>query len=273
MSFAVAAHLAAADAPVRLELDGSVAAVTLNRPEAQNVLDVATSHALMAAIVELERLVRAGHARAVLVRANGRSFCAGGDIEAFEGGVEARTRVLDTMIPPLNDAIRTLSRLPVPVISALNGAVGGGGIGLAFCADIALAAESMVLRGGYTAIGLSPDIGSSWFVTRIVGTAIAKRIFFCNEKIPAAQCLAWGLVSEVVPDAELRERARAIAQTLAAGATHAIARTKELIDGAPTLPLAEHLQREHRAMVESGTDAESTEGVAAFLERRAPRFI
>lgn len=261
-----------AAARVRLDIDAALAVVTMNRPAAHNVLNVDTSLALRAAIAEIVPRVAAGTVRAVLLRGTGRSFCAGGAIGGFAGSADERAAVLGDMIPPLNEALHTLATLPVPVLSALNGAVGGGGIGLAFCADIAIAAESMVLRGGYTGIGLTPDVGSSWFVARAVGPQRAKRIFFCNEKITAAQCLAWGLVSEIVPDAELDAHALALAHTLSAGATRAIGRTKSLVDGAAQRTLAEQMALEARCMVESGRDAESAEGVAAFMAKQTPRF-
>lgn len=257
---------------VRLDFDAALAVVTMNQPEAHNVLDVETSLALRGAIAEIAPRVAAGTVRAVLLRGTGRSFCAGGAIGGFGGSADERAAVLADMIPPLNEALHTLATLPVPVLSALNGAVGGGGIGLAFCADIVIAAESMVLRGGYTGIGLTPDVGSSWFVTRAVGPQLAKRIFFCNEKIAAGQCLAWGLISEIVPDAELDARALAMARALAAGATRAIGRTKSLLDGAAQRTLAEQMALEARFMVESGRDEESAEGVSAFMGKRAPRF-
>lgn len=272
MTAPIPAALAAADARVRLDIDSALARVTLNRPESLNALDVATSQVLIAVVEDLVPRVRDGSVRAVLLRAEGRSFCAGGDITGFTGTPGQRAEVLRQMIPPLNAALHTLAGLPVPVVSAVNGAVGGGGIGLALCADIVVAAQSMVLRGGYTGIGLSPDVGSSWFVTRLVGPARAKRIFFCNEKVDAATCLQWGLVSEVVPDAELQARAHALAQGLVAGAVRATGRTKALLDGALDRSLAEQMALEAEGMVASGLDAESGEGVAAFLERRAPDF-
>lgn len=266
------ASLTAADARVRLVIDGTLAVITLNRPEQHNVLDIHTSRAVIAAVEVIEPRVQAGAVRAVLIRGTGRSFCAGGDIQGFAGSADVRATLLESTLPPLIAAVHTLAMLPVPVVAALNGAVGGGGLGLAFCADITIAAESMVLRGGYTGIGLTPDVGSSWFLARAVGTARAKRIFFANEKISAVQCLAWGLVSELVPDAELDSRALALARSLAAGATRALGRTKLLLDGALERTLAEQLALEARSMVASALDAEASEGVEAFLEKRAPRF-
>jgi 2-(1,2-epoxy-1,2-dihydrophenyl)acetyl-CoA isomerase len=236
------------------------------------VLDEAASQAFITAARQAAQDVAAREARAVLLRGTGRSFCAGGDIQGFAVDPEARAALLNRMIPPLNEAVTLLGGLPVPVVSALNGAVGGGGIGLAFCADIVIAAESMVLRGGYAAIGLTPDIGSSWCLVRAIGPQRAKRVLFCNEKISSHQCLAWGLVTEVVPDDQLDTRALTLTRALAASATHALGRIKALTDGACDRTLAEQLALEHRFMVESGRDPESDEGVAAFLARRPPRF-
>jgi len=257
---------------VLLEREGTLAIVTMNRPERQNVLDVPTSEALIAAVGEVSRSVADGSVRCVLLRGTGRSFCAGGDIHDFIDVGSELDCFLDRFIPPIHEAMLTLATLPVPVVSAVNGAIGGGGIGLALCADIVLAAESMVLRGGYCAIGLSPDVGSSWFLARAAGPQRAKRILFCNEKISARQCAEWGLVSEVLPDDELDARARRLALNLAASATRAIGRTKSLVDGAAARTLEEQLGHEHRAMVAGGADFESAEGVAAFLEKRPARF-
>jgi 2-(1,2-epoxy-1,2-dihydrophenyl)acetyl-CoA isomerase len=180
--------------------------------------------------------------------------------------------MLEELLGPLHTALYKLATLPVPVVSAVNGPVGGGGIGLALCADIVLAAESMKLRGGYSAIGLTPDAGSSWFLTRRVGAMRAKQLFFTNGALSARQCLEMGIVSEVVPDAGLPARADALAEALAHGATGALGRIKQLVDGAHERTLRVQLDLEHSLMVESAASAHAAEGIAAFIDRRAPRF-
>lgn len=254
---------------VLLDRRDGVAVLTLNRPERANVLDLELSAALIAAV---EAVAGDASVRAVLLRAEGRHFCGGGDIGDFVRARDDIGTLLDTHIPPLHRAIAQLAGLPIPVVSALNGPIGGGGIGLALSADIVLAAESMKLRGGYSAIGLTPDVGASWFLTRRVGTARAKEIFFTNEPLSAQRCLDWGIVSAVWPDAELGARAAALVASLARGATGALGRTKRLVDNAPLHSLAEHLDHEHAAMVASGRTAEAIEGVTAFAEKRAPVF-
>ena len=255
---------------VLLEREGAVALLTLNRPERANVLDLETGRALVDCI---ERLAADKGVRAVLLRARGRQFCAGGDIADFVDAGGDLSGLPDRPTPPLHRATHTLAPLPVPVVSALNGPVGGGGIGLALCADIVLAAESMKLRGGYTAIGLTPDAGSSWLLARRVGAARAKEIFLTNQPLTARECLAIGAVSQVHPDAELEARARELVEALAEGATAALARTKALLDGAAGRPLEAQLEIEHRGMVASGATADAEEGVKAFSAKRSPMFI
>ncbi|MHA7685507.1 enoyl-CoA hydratase/isomerase family protein [Cupriavidus sp. PET2-C1] len=255
--------------PVLLETRGPIATITLNRPERANTIDLDSSHALIRSIDEV---AADASVRAVVLRAVGREFCAGGSIDFFAGAGAKLPTILDAVLGPLHAALYKLATLPVPVISALNGPVGGGGIGLALCADIVLAAESMKLRAGYSAIGLTPDAGSSWFLTRRVGAMRAKQIFFTNSTLSAQQCLEQGIVSEVLPDAQLAARTEALAEALAHSATGAVGRIKCLVDGAHERSLQAQLELEHRLMIASAASPDATEGIAAFLERRAPRF-
>lgn len=256
--------------PILLERIGDVAVITLNRPDRANVLDAEAGASFIQCV---DKLVADTTARAVLLRARGRHFCAGGDISDFISGLDDLAGLLDRGIPSLHRAIHSLATLPLPVVSAVNGPIGGGGIGIALCADIVLAAESMKLRGGYSAIGLTPDAGSSWLLTRRVGAARAKEIFFTNEAVSAKECLAMGLVSRIYPDSELEARALALVDSLARGATASLARIKALIDGSTGCTLQEQLGLEHRAMVASGSTKDAIEGAVAFSEKRAPVFI
>jgi len=270
----MSADMPTADAgpAVTLEHRGALALVTMNRPGRANVIDDDSGAALADIARQLGEQAASGRVRAVLLQARGAQFCAGGDIAGMVRAADRLGDKLDRGIPALHDTIHRLATLPVPVVSAVGGAVGGGGIGLALCADIVLAGASMKLRGGYTAIGLTPDVGASWFLTRRVGAQRAKYIFMSNRPVNAQQALAWGLVCDVLPDAELADHALALADSLAAGATAALGRVKTLVDGAMDRPLAEHLALEHRFMVASGRGPESAEGVRAFIAKRAPDF-
>lgn len=255
--------------PVVLQKKGAIAHIVLNNPERGNAMNVESITALGRCIHEV---AADASLRVVVLRANGRIFCAGGDIDSFKQASGELPELMAQLLGPLNAAMHTLATLPIPVISAVNGPVGGGGIGLALCADIVIAAESMKLRGGYTAIGLTPDAGASWFLTRLAGPMRAKQIFLCNQPVSARQCLDWGIVSEVVPDDQLLPSVEKLAQVLSGSAIGALGRTKHLIDEACGRPLPEQLELERRYMIESSASHEATEGLAAFLEKRAPRF-
>jgi 2-(1,2-epoxy-1,2-dihydrophenyl)acetyl-CoA isomerase len=255
--------------PVNCEVKEGVARIVLDRPDAGNALDVEMKDALAAAV---ERVRRDASVRVVVLSAAGKAFCVGGDIGGMKGAGSDLPAWIGAMAGGLGESVRTLAALPVPVVSAVQGAVAGGGIGLALCADVVLGGESMRLRGGYTAIGLTPDLGASWFLTRRAGEARAKEIFFQNRALTAKECLAWGIVDAVHPDALLGAEADALARRLADGATAALGRAKALVDGAASRTLEAHLALEKESMVASSRTDDAREGLTAFVEKRAPRF-
>lgn len=257
--------------PILLDIQDAVARITFNRPEQANVLDAATSQAFVEVTQQVDQARQHGAVRAVLLCARGPHFCAGGDIRDFAASDDI-ANLLDRGIPPLHAAIHTLSTLPVPVVSAVNGSLGGGGIGIALCADIVLAGQSMKLRGGYSAIGLSPDAGVSWALTRLVGPMRAKHILFTNQPLNAEQCLAAGVVAEVHADDALMAAAEQLTRSLAQGASGSLGRIKALVDQASHHTLEQQLVMEHLGMVASGASADAREGVRAFIEKRAARF-
>lgn len=172
----------------------------------------------------------------------------------------------------VHPAIRTLAELPVPVVSALQGPIGGAGIAVALCADIVLATPQMKLRGGYSAIGLSPDLGASYFLTRRAGAARAKVILMTNRAISADECLRWGLVDEICATDELDSCAHELTTQLAHGARGSLAGIKWLCDRAFEHDLATHLRLERDALLRAAASADGNEGVQAFVEKRAPHF-
>lgn len=254
--------------PVLCDLRDGVATITLNRPDAGNSIDEAFGVAFAAVI---DRLVAQESLRAVLLTGSGSKFCVGGDIAEMLQTTDLPAQ-MEAGIPRLHAAVARLAELPCPVVTAVNGPVGGGGIGLALCGDIVLAAQSMKLRGGYSAIGLSPDLGASWQLARRAGVAQAKRILFLNEPVDAEECLALGLVDAVYPDERLVEEARTLAARLAVGATASFGRIKQLVDGAGTRSLQEQLALEARYMIGSAGSQDGREGVRAFMEKRSPAF-
>ena len=255
--------------PLTLEFEQGLAIMTFNNPARGNVLDMAMASAFASAIQQV-----ASHqgVRALLITAQGKQFCVGGDVTSMADESRPLTDILRELLEPVHAAMAMLAMFRFPVICSINGAVGGGGIGLALCGDLVLAAESMKLRGGYSAIGLTPDVGGSWFVTRRAGAARAKEIFLTNRPFTSQECLRIGLVDAVHPDAELHDAALKLARQLASGPAEAQARIKSLIGYAHQHTLEQHLDAERESMYASGESADGREGVRAFMEKRAPKF-
>jgi 2-(1,2-epoxy-1,2-dihydrophenyl)acetyl-CoA isomerase len=242
--------------------------IELQRPEQGNTLTLAASRAFARAVNE----VLACRPRAVLLTAQGRIFCAGGDIGEFVGAGSELGALIQDILMPLHPALHKLATAPMPVVAAVNGAVAGAGIGLALCADFVLGATSMKLRTGYAAIGLSPDAGASYFLARRVGALRAQQWLMLSETIDAKQCLHHGVIDALCPDAELVEAADAMAHRLANAASASLAGIKALCGGFPSRDLQAHLDLEQRFLLERAGSADGQEGVQAFLEKRPPKF-
>jgi len=258
-----------AGASVLFELEAGVARITLNRPQRLNALDGDTIHALAAT---LQNACDDERTRVILIGGQGRAFCAGGDIDTFNDDIHTLPERLRTLLIPLNAALLKTVASGLPIVAAVNGPVGGGGIGLALCADYVLAARSMRLRCGYSAIGLSPDAGSAYFLAQRAGPVRARQLLFLNQALDVQACHQYGIVDEVYPDDELSDAAQALARRLSAGPKQVHARIKSLLGPFGTRPLAEHLQAELEAIAASAAHEDAREGIRAFLEKRPPQF-
>lgn len=249
-------------------VDGPVGRIVLKRPERANAISRGASRALVRAI----DAVLAARPRVVLLAAEGRLFCAGGDIDEFAAAGDGLAGLVDDILAPLHPALHRLATAPLPVVAALNGPIGGAGIGLALCADFVLAAQSMKLRTGYAAIGLSPDLGASWFLARRIGAVRAQQWLMLSEAIDAQGCLAHGVVDALYADAALPRAAEDLAARLAQAAPGSLAAIKTLCGGLPGRSLQAHLDLEHALLRERAGSADAREGVQAFVARRPPRF-
>ena len=249
------------------EISDDIGRIVLKRPERANALGLKSSRALVHAIDE----VLARKPRAILL--TGRVFCAGGDIEEFVAAGEGLPALVDDILEPLHPALLRLSTNAAPLVVAVNGPAGGAGVGLALCGDFVLAAESMKLRTGYAAIGLSPDAGASYFLARRVGPVRAQPLLMLSDAIDSQRCLAWGAVDALHADAELAAASEALVVRLARGASASFGGIKALCAGAPGRPFEEHLAMERKLLRERAGSADAREGVAAFMAKRAPRFI
>lgn len=252
----------------RYDMRGDVAIVTLDRPDRYNAIDPAMS-------LEVVRLLEAagGEARAAVITGAGKAFCSGADLSGFsdeydEGGPDL-ARHLDDEFHPMVHAIAGCS---VPVVAAVNGVAAGAGMGLALGCDIRIMAESAYFTSAFTAIGLTPDSGSTWLLPHHVGVSVALEMTLTNRRMGAEEALARGLSAAVTPDADVVESAVEYAGRLADMSTDALVTTRQLISGSGRLDLAGALEAERAAQGRLGKTAEHAEGVAAFLEKRRPDF-
>jgi 2-(1,2-epoxy-1,2-dihydrophenyl)acetyl-CoA isomerase len=252
---------------LRVEVDGPVATLTLDRPESLNALTVPIKVALREALGSIDR-DRA--VRAVILTGAGRAFCAGQDLAERESpdaaplDVEVRER--------FNPIIRAIRSMGQPVIAAVNGVAAGAGASLTFACDLRIAAEEARFVLAFGRIGLIPDSGATWFLPRLVGPAKAAELALVGEPLDAAEALRLGLVSSVVPGDRLLDEARAMASRLAEGAPLALALTKEALQRSSTIDLDEALEGEAKLQGIAGASADHVEGLAAFKEKRPPRF-
>lgn len=227
----------------------------------------ADSRALVAAIDE----VLARDPRAILLRGEGRIFCAGGDIDEFAAAGDELPAYVDEVLGLLHPALLRLVGSPAPLVSAVNGVVAGAGIGLALCADFVLGARSMTLRSGYAGIGLSPDLGSSYFLSRRVGPVRAQQLLMLCEPIDAARCLEWGAIDAIHADEELGAASDALVARLARTARGTAAAVRELCGGLPARGLREQLALEHEHLRRTAATPDARRRIAAFLEERSTR--
>ena len=250
---------------VETSRDGAVLTITLNRPDVLNAFNAAMHRELAAALKE----ARDGSVRAVVLTGAGRGFCVGQDLTEFrEAAGDIGSRLRDTYHPNIR-AIRALEK---PVIAAVNGVAAGAGVSFACACDIRLAVDDASFIPAFINIGLIPDSGGSYFVARILGPARAFEWLASGKKLTAAEAHAWGLVSEVVDGGNLIRRAGELAAQLAELPTRGIGMTKRLLDHAADASLEEQLEREAQLQAAATQTEDFKEGVAAFLEKRPPRF-
>jgi 2-(1,2-epoxy-1,2-dihydrophenyl)acetyl-CoA isomerase len=252
-------------AEVETSRDGAVLTITLNRPDVLNAFNSDMHRGLAAALKE----ARDGGVRAVIVTGAGRGFCVGQDLTEFR---EAPGDIGSRLRGNYHPNIRAMRALEKPVIAAVNGAAAGAGMSLACACDLRIAADSATFVPAFINIGLIPDSGGSYFVTRILGPARAFEWLASGRRLTAAEAHAWGLVSEVVEAEALAARAAELAAQLAELPTRGVGMTKRLLDHAVTATLDEQLEREAQLQAAATQTEDFKEGVAAFLEKRPPKF-
>ncbi|SMH44659.1 2-(1,2-epoxy-1,2-dihydrophenyl)acetyl-CoA isomerase PaaG [Azospirillum agricola] len=255
---------------VLLAIADGVATITLNRPDRLNSFTAAMHDELRQALAEVreDRSVRC-----LLLTGAGRGFCAGQDLSDRAVAPGAKGPDLGVSIETnYNPLIRTLRDLPMPVVCAVNGVAAGAGANIALACDIVLAARSASFIQAFCKIGLIPDSGGTWTLPRLVGQARAMALAMLGDKVPAEQAEAWGMIWKVVDDERLMAEAGALARHLATQPTHGLALIKRAIHASSTNDLDTQLDLERDFQREAGRSSDYREGVAAFIEKRAPTF-
>lgn len=255
---------------VETALAEGVLTLTLNRPEKLNSFNEEMHLALREGF---QRATDDPAIRAVLLTGAGRGFCAGQDLgDRDPRKADAIPDLGATLETWYNPTLRLIRALEKPVICAVNGVAAGAGANIALACDIVIAARSAKFIQAFSRIGLIPDAGGSWSLTRILGEPRAKALTMTAEPLTAETAADWGLIWKVVDDADLLTSATELARRLAAGPTLGLGLTKRLIQAAATNDMDTQLDLERDCQREAGRSADYAEGVTAFLEKRAPVF-
>lgn len=255
---------------ILVELDGptQVAVLTLNRPDKLNSF----TRAMHAELDEALTQIKASGSRALVITGAGRGFCAGQDLADLDFTPGAMTDLGELIDAHFNPLVRRLQDLSLPVIAAVNGTAAGAGANLAMACDLIVAARSASFIQAFVKIGLVPDSGGTWLLPRRVGEARALGLALTGEKLSAEKAEAWGIVWRVVDDSDLLRAARELAAQLAQQPARAVAAIKRAIRESATHTLDEQLDIERDLQRELGASPDYAEGVAAFREKRPPRF-
>jgi 2-(1,2-epoxy-1,2-dihydrophenyl)acetyl-CoA isomerase len=253
---------------ILFEISNGVGTITFNRPEALNATNDEFYRELSGLIREIAEDASVG---CVVITGAGRGFCAGADVKSMNPDMQLLAR-RKRHRGILADVLRPLVNLEKPVIAAVNGAAVGAGFNIALAADILIASDKAIFSQIFTRLGLVPDLGGLYLLTRVVGLNKAKELCFTAKKIDAAEALSLGIANRVVPADQLMSAATTLAQEIAAGPPTALAMIKTLLNKSSNSSLDQMLEYEGYAQTLAYTTPEHREGVAAFREKRAPDF-
>src|SRR2546422_7158126 len=252
-----------------LDRRDGVATITLNRPDAFNALTLGLGRELFHAALEVDE---DPSVRCVVVTGAGKAFCAGGDVKDFADNLTRIGVLVKELTTYLHGAVARFARSDKPVIMAVNGVAAGGGFSFALSGDLVLAAESARFTMAYSKIAATPDGSSTYYLPRLIGLRRAMELYFTNRVLSAHEAEAWGLVTRVVPDAELASAAHSVARELAQGPTKAFGGAKRLFHQSTWESLETQTELEAQAIAASGHTDDFRSGVTAFARKQTPTF-
>lgn len=254
---------------IELSINDGIARLTLNRPDAANGINLVMAQELLQAIniCELDNSIRV-----MVLQANGKMFSAGGDVKSFANAGDDIVTEIRQIMHHCHQAVAQMANLPFPIIIAINGMAAGAGFTLACGGDIVIAAESAQFTMAYTAIGLSPDLGASWYLPRLVGHRRAQELMITNRRLSAAEALDWGIVTQVVSDEEFLACVDKLAAKLSQGPTRAFASVKQLLNASSNNSLEAQMEMEARSMAALAGGEDGRGGINSFINKEKPSF-
>lgn len=255
---------------IKFDVSNGIATITLNRPAEANGINIPLAKDLLDAAVKCEA---SKGVRAVLLTGEGKMFCGGGDINGFLDAGENVSEMLTELTCILHASIARLRHMRAPVIVAVNGTAAGAGLSLAILGDYVVASEKAKFTMAYTGIGLSPDGSSSHFLPRLIGLRKTQELMLTNRLLSSQEAFEWGMVNKVVAPDEVMSEAMIIAESLANGPTNAYGKVKALLNETHLNGLEAQMDLETRYISQLGSSEDGKEGVAAFMEKRAPKFV
>lgn len=252
------------------EVSENVAILTINRPDAANALNAE----MAAELREVATLCSKDAAvRTLLVTANGKMFCAGGDLAEVHAAGSERDAHMRGMTNDLHTALELFANMDAPVVAAVNGTAAGAGFSLVLSADHVIAAETAKFVSAYTAAGLTPDGSSTYYLAKHVGLLRAKELLLLNRQLSAEEALAWGFVNQIVPPADLHANSMDVARKFASGPTKAFGNVKRLLASGAYETLEKQLQREAQSIVDMMGTHDAPHGIESFLKKEKPHYL
>ena len=252
---------------IKFEQAGAIARITLNRPDAANGMNDTMTREL----ADAPRRCDTEATKVVVLTGSGRFFCAGGDLKSF-ASAPSRGRFIKGVADDLHRAISTFAHMDAVLITAVNGVAAGAGFSIAVTGDLVLAAESASFTMAYTRAGLSPDGSASYYLPRLIGIRKTQELMLTNRTLSAKDASEWGLVTEVVADAELADRANQLADQMAATSRQSNGAVKTLLLGTFKNGIEEQMELEGQLIAAAADSGDGREGVDAFMEKRKAEF-